>query len=137
MGELRIFRVVMVSGFLLFALKVVDLATGSNSFLPPAIASGGAPAEPAPAAAGDAKHDEAKPDAAAAAPADHGADAGHDAASASAGDAAKADAEGDDANPENMSRAEIELLQKLSARRTELDRRSQELDMREKLLEAS
>lgn len=130
MSELRIFRVVMVAGLLLFALKAVDLATGGNAFLPKAEASDAAPAKT------EADH---APSADAAAPA-----AGHEAAGAETAAAADAHdaadkngkAADDDADGGNLSRAEIDLLQKLSARRAELDDRARQLDMREKLLEA-
>ena len=128
MGELRIFRVVMVAGFLLFTLKAVDLATGGNAFLPKAEAS-------------DAqKSDAAHADAPAPAKDDHAAApaSGDHAASPAEGASEQKDAAAPatDDTPENLSRAEIDLLQNLSARRAELDKRARELDMREKLLEA-
>jgi len=134
MGELRIFRVVMVAGFLLFALKAADLATGGNAFLPKAEASS-APAKSDEGAHGDAaapapaeSHgDSAKPD-------EHGAPA--DAEPSADVHAASPVQPAPDEAPEDLSRAEIDLLQKLSARRAELDTRARELDMREKLLEA-
>ncbi len=65
------------------------------------------------------------------------------AAAASEGDNANASAapEGETASPAGeglqYTRAEVEVLQNLSARRAELDKRAREIDLKEKLLTAS
>jgi flagellar motility protein MotE (MotC chaperone) len=87
-------------------------------------------AEPAPAAEG-AAHGEDKPAPAGEAASAHESEAG-DAAASPGEEAASPAGEG-----LQYTRAEVEVLQNLSARRAELDKRAREIDLKEKLLSAS
>lgn len=118
MGEpVRILRVVIVSALILCAVKVADIAAGGGAVA----ASTEETHAPDPASPLKDASAPTPPETREAAPVPD--PSGSDASGVAAG--------------RDLSRAEIEVLQNLSNRRTELDERSRELDMREKLLKAS
>lgn len=129
MQRLRILPVAIVVLGLLFGMKLVSLWSDAAV----AIAANSEP--PAkPAAKPEAKPADAKPQAKAA---EKPAPAG----TAPAADAAKPDAApkpaGKPFDPELATESELELLQKLSKRREELDERARDLDLREGMLKAA
>lgn len=126
--QLRILRVVMVSLGVLLVMKAVEFTSG---------AGGSYASDPAPAAAApkETPADDHKP-----APPDHAdtpAPAEAHAASAVRADTPATLPETASLPQADLSRAEVEVLQKLAARRAELEARVRELDLREKLLQAS
>lgn len=128
MGEpVRIFRVLMVSLGVLFLVKAVELATAaSGTFAEEAKAEEKAVPEKDVPAAASAPSGTADAAAAAAAHSDE--------------KSPSVPAEPGEATPTSsadVSRSEVEVLQKLAARRAELDQRARDLDLREKLLTAS
>ncbi|MEQ9640485.1 MAG: hypothetical protein RIM84_10735 [Alphaproteobacteria bacterium] len=116
LDRVRILPVLIFAAVLLFGVKVESLWRGST-VVAPAAAQAEKPADAAkaddeakPAAAGGDKVAEAKTETAAAPP---------------------------PRRPGNFSAAELDVLQRLSARREQLDARAGELDVRESLLKAA
>lgn len=141
----RILPILALAAVALLFLKCMSVWTDLGAFLEAASEAraaspeGGSPAEPPPAPAeaqnaaatpsdtGDAADDENAPT-----PAE-----GESSASGNAQEKAKADESLEASDGLQFTRAEVEVLQNLSARRAELDKRAREIDLKEKLLAAS
>jgi flagellar motility protein MotE (MotC chaperone) len=136
--RLRFLPVAILVTVLMLGVKVGNLLFGLEA---QAIAPSHAQ-EVAPAKAGPVKAPGGQGAAATTEPRAGGAAAAADAAkangkSAPARDAAKGDPGGLPSDPTLFSQAEIDLLQKLASRRSELERWSKDLTMREQLLKAT
>ena len=118
----RIFPAVMIAAALLFALKSVNIAFDVDAYLSgvsPAYAEGAETEDAAETAEAEATAaSEGEADAPAAAP------------------GAEAEVK-DPAAPAFLTEGEVKVLQSLATRRTELDARAQELDLREQVLAAT
>jgi flagellar motility protein MotE (MotC chaperone) len=116
--RVRLFPVLAVSAALLGGVKAVAVWNGVSALVPPVMAADAPPAAtPDKPADNEAKGDKAPTDKAAA--------------------GANADADQAELQPDsdgNYSPAELQVLQSLSARRAELDKREKDLDMREQVL---
>jgi flagellar motility protein MotE (MotC chaperone) len=116
--RVRLFPVLAVSAALLGGVKAVAVWNGVSALVPPVMAADAPPAAtPDKSADNEAKGDKAPTDKAAA--------------------GANADADQAELQPDsdgNYSPAELQVLQSLSARRAELDKREKDLDMREQVL---
>jgi flagellar motility protein MotE (MotC chaperone) len=124
---IRIFPALAVAASLLIGVKAVDFLSGTDSGFGDAIAE-------------EAKHEEAKAEehrpVAEPAPADE-AKASETSHAERPADKTTADLPPELSDPNAMSAAEIAVLQSLSQRRTELEARQREQDMREQLLAAT
>lgn len=119
LARLRLLPTLMICAGALLALKVMHLSSDLLA-VGPAMASA---AEASPEATGEAEKDKSK---------EHGAEG--DAAAPAPG--AQAPRAPEEAKPV-MSPSEIAVLESLSSRRDDLDKRARELDMREQLLAAA
>jgi len=120
LDRLRLLPVLMIVATLTFGVKLGNIWSGADEFV------AGIPT----ALAEDEVKDAAQADQAEAQPADGGQDA---AQAQTIADAASQD-ELDAGEP--YSRGELQLLENLSDRRAELDKRAKEIDMRERVLDA-
>ncbi len=134
LDRLRLLPMVMVAAALLLGLKLVDIGEqltggpgGQFAYVSPAIAQTPVKEPEKEAHAGEAKGKDGE--------GDHAAEAAPDEEAAKTADAA--DAAGIDGGAKGLSKSEIAVLESLSKRREELQRRAKALDMREQLVEAA
>lgn len=131
LDRLRLLPMVMVAAALLLGLKVIDIGEqltggpgGRFDYVSPAIAQTPEKEPAKEAHAGEAKDEDGTADPAA------------ETAKAADADAAD-DAAGIDGGANDLSKSEIAVLESLSKRREELERRAKALDMREQLVGAA
>ncbi|WP_339614393.1 hypothetical protein [uncultured Parvibaculum sp.] len=137
LDRLRLLPMVMVAAALLLGLKLIDIGEqltggpgGQFAYVSPAIAQTPAKETAKEAHAGEAKGEDSD--------AEHAAEAARSDETAMAEKTADAaDATGIDGGADGLSKSEIAVLESLSKRREELQRRAKALDMREQLVEAT